>query len=1179
MSQDSSEERPVLPPQKPGKRNVLVLVIVAVLVVAGLGVGIYVILSRPATPAPSGPTVASVQLAVESGTTTVDQSATPRVTAVVKDSDGKVQTANATFVWTASPSSAAEVLASNVRQTVTVHVLKSGALTITANATWNNSSKAGTLAFTVTPISFQLTPSNSNPVIGSTFDIKLRVFRSDQSVFTGYTGTVAFTSDDPAATLPANRPFTFTDGGFADFPNIVVRKAGAVVIAARDTVAAVFANATVNGDHRPTAVFVITPSSPSSPHIAVDATGSSDPDTGDTLTYAWQFGDAGTGTGAVVDHNYTRSGTYSVNLTVTDNHGASNGTSQSYVVHLPPVASFRVQSESQNGPNYIELWANASASAAGEGSIAYYNWTWGDGNQTEVAGPLAAHNYSMYWNATRVTITLRVGNSLGFTGSLSKTVLVAPIPPPPVAEFTSSWSVGPVVDRHAYRNLSVDATSSYSPGGQLIAYYNWSWGDGSPNTNVTAPLAHHLYAADGTYAVNLTVVDSSNQNGSVVNSIVILVAPSAPHAAFAPNRTRMIVVPDANASWDPNNDIAYYNWTWGDGTPNTNSTNAWAFHDYTAGGQGVYTITLTVIDATGRKGAVTHMVTVASTTIDYTYSDFFNVPYGEWWDYRLTQYGDLPIGANCFNAKAHADGACVRNNPSVPAAESYPYTNWYPLPGALAPGQPGNNPTVNAPYRISVRAANVPNYTITQPVLLPTCTELKANLSTYPACPSPLPAGDSVNVSWDMQYLDLNSAHWVDTTYCSSTSGSMDGFVIMSNITLSMDLATASRIFGTPSTSPAAAATWWGTYRDSTCGLRNRVSAAFQNWLSYLGGSSSKPGPYDIFNSYQYYYSPFMTWTNATVDSTTGQTTVKITHVAWGTEALLARLFYWGNAAYSTNFLDSTKANGWWGMELAWFEDFHFNATIGSSMDFTLSTVMQYSFQETSLPGPDGVYRGDAGELGDDIPIWTWQPILSDYAEVTTAAHPYSELSRYPSPYYGYVHTTPGSITYNQNLTYDYVPLTWNLKVGQTWHFQFPSGNVVFHDPNLTPLGAIPYNSSQNDGYVAIHAPFTYRATMPGGYGIWDAANMTWDVIGPASTGGPRGTPGADGTPGTSDDQYAIVPWGSISFADPPAPQGSQFMQTASAGASVAPSLAAQGPDIRGVATPATTIAADRPKD
>jgi hypothetical protein len=51
--------------------------------------------------------------------------------------------------------------------------------------------------------------------------------------------------------------------------------------------------------------------------ILFDGTGSSDPDS-DPLTYAWDFGDSGTGTGATPTYSYAATGIYDVCLTVND---------------------------------------------------------------------------------------------------------------------------------------------------------------------------------------------------------------------------------------------------------------------------------------------------------------------------------------------------------------------------------------------------------------------------------------------------------------------------------------------------------------------------------------------------------------------------------------------------------------------------------------------------------------------------------------------------------------------------------------------------------------------------------------------------------------------------------------------------------------------------------------------
>jgi PKD repeat protein len=52
------------------------------------------------------------------------------------------------------------------------------------------------------------------------------------------------------------------------------------------------------------------------------------------VSHDWSFGDGATGTGAVAAHTYqTKSGSYTVTLTVTDNGSAQNSTSQTVTCH------------------------------------------------------------------------------------------------------------------------------------------------------------------------------------------------------------------------------------------------------------------------------------------------------------------------------------------------------------------------------------------------------------------------------------------------------------------------------------------------------------------------------------------------------------------------------------------------------------------------------------------------------------------------------------------------------------------------------------------------------------------------------------------------------------------------------------------------------------------------------
>ncbi len=65
-----------------------------------------------------------------------------------------------------------------------------------------------------------------------------------------------------------------------------------------------------------------------------DGTGSSDPD-GTIDSYAWDFGDQTTGSGAEPDHRYAAPGAYSVKLTVTDNRGGTDSITKQVTISGP----------------------------------------------------------------------------------------------------------------------------------------------------------------------------------------------------------------------------------------------------------------------------------------------------------------------------------------------------------------------------------------------------------------------------------------------------------------------------------------------------------------------------------------------------------------------------------------------------------------------------------------------------------------------------------------------------------------------------------------------------------------------------------------------------------------------------------------------------------------------------
>jgi len=85
----------------------------------------------------------------------------------------------------------------------------------------------------------------------------------------------------------------------------------------------------------PTASFTANPTSGVAPlEVTFNASNSSDPD-GNIISYAWDFKDGNTGSGQTVNHTFSSTGSYNVELIVTDNEGATDSATKTITVTEP----------------------------------------------------------------------------------------------------------------------------------------------------------------------------------------------------------------------------------------------------------------------------------------------------------------------------------------------------------------------------------------------------------------------------------------------------------------------------------------------------------------------------------------------------------------------------------------------------------------------------------------------------------------------------------------------------------------------------------------------------------------------------------------------------------------------------------------------------------------------------
>jgi PKD repeat protein len=140
--------------------------------------------------------------------------------------------------------------------------------------------------------------------------------------------------------------------------------------------------------------------------LSFDGSASSDPD-GTIVSFDWTFGDGNAGSGARPTHVYSRTGVYTVVLTVTDDSGRTGDAATS--VEIVPVVVNQAPRANAGGPYAgrpnVPMAFDGSRSSDPDGRIVAYSWDFGDGTQAASGQPGATHSYA---RAGFYTVTLRV---------------------------------------------------------------------------------------------------------------------------------------------------------------------------------------------------------------------------------------------------------------------------------------------------------------------------------------------------------------------------------------------------------------------------------------------------------------------------------------------------------------------------------------------------------------------------------------------------------------------------------------------------------------------------------------------------------------------------------------------------------------------------------------------------
>jgi len=189
--------------------------------------------------------------------------------------------------------------------------------------------------------------------------------------------------------------------------------------------------------------------------------------------------------------------------------------------------------------------------------------------------------------------------------------------PAPVAAFSSS---------DTYSSVDFDATASTGTG----LTYDWDFGDGNTGSG---DLATHLYAAGGTYVVDLTITDSCGQSVSLTDTILIC-EELIPAVIYSQNQFTVnfdaSVIPGATSA----------DWDFGDGTTGTGLTPS-----HTYGGSNTFAVDVTVYNDCGDQADTTLYITICVQPVANWTATIISAGGG---GMQVQFNGTSSIGANSF---------------------------------------------------------------------------------------------------------------------------------------------------------------------------------------------------------------------------------------------------------------------------------------------------------------------------------------------------------------------------------------------------------------------------------------------------------------------------------------------------------------------------------------------------
>lgn len=286
---------------------------------------------------------------------------------------------------------------------------------------------------------------------------------------------------------------------------------------------------------------------------------------------------------------YQAPGIYPATLTVTNINGCDSTVTINVVVNNIPVADFDYDTVCWGSPT---TFTDISL-----GAVNSWNWDFGDGT-TSTVGPTVQHTYA---NSGTYIASMEVDGGAGCTDIMYHAVTVIDVLTPVIGADDTVC----VMEQVQFTDLS--QTTSGTVTGWL-----WNFGDGTTST-VQNPV--HSYSNSGSYTVTLDVTTSTGCVNQGTFTIDVFDLPTNDFTFTIPCEGQPTIFSDS--SYDNSGSIVTWNWDFGDGSPNDNTTSPQ--HQYAVAGN--YNVTSIVTSEFGCSTALTQTVTIyPSPTADFNFT-------------------------------------------------------------------------------------------------------------------------------------------------------------------------------------------------------------------------------------------------------------------------------------------------------------------------------------------------------------------------------------------------------------------------------------------------------------------------------------------------------------------------------------------------------------------------------